>query len=231
MRPQVRAALFDYDDTLVDTFHARMEAANRAVARHLDGRVDLERMMREWAGRPQMDIWLDLTGGDAAKARAMMETYRRWYWAEGTYTARVFTGIPETLRELKGRGYLLGVVTSKARLMHDEEGRPYGALVEMERLGMDPGLFDVFVGWPDVEESKPSPRPVLYALEKLGLPPAEGLMVGDSHIDVLAAHRAGALAAGAAWGTNDRRLLEKARPEYVLEEPADLCRLLPPRRR
>ena len=218
-----KAILFDYDDTLVDSFQARIDAAKRAVEGVLDPRVDIERIMREWAGRPQMEIWQDLVG-DVRKAEAMMDEYRRWYWRESPKIVRLFPGARAMLDEIKAMGLALGIVTSKARMMQGEDG-PYGAVVEMERLGLD-GVFDVVVGWEDVQESKPAPGPILFALKKLGLHAGDALMVGDSHNDVKAAKMAGVSSAGVGWGTRDRGLLVQAGPDYMVESPTELTSLL-----
>ena len=59
----IKAVLFDYDDTLVQTFPARVKAALKGADGILDPSLDLDRIMRDWAGRPQREIWKDLTSG------------------------------------------------------------------------------------------------------------------------------------------------------------------------
>ncbi|MFQ5875843.1 MAG: HAD family hydrolase [Dehalococcoidia bacterium] len=218
-----KAILFDWDDTLVNSFPARVAAAKVAARGVLDPGLDLQRIMREWAGRPQMDIWRDLTGNEQ-KAKEMLEDYRKWYWKEEAKFVRLFPGVREMLDQLKAKGFGLGVVTSKARLMPSEDG-PYGAVIEMGRLGLD-GTFDSVVGWEDAQKSKPAPEPILIMPEKLRLDPREVLMVGDSHIDVTTARRAGAPSAGAMWGTLARDLVIKAGPDFIVESPSQLCTLL-----
>ena len=217
-----KAILFDFDDTLVDSYHARVTAAERAAEGYLDPDIDLERIMKEWAGRPQMGIWMDLSG-DEKKAEAMMDGYKNWYWKETTREVTLFPGVREMPDKLKSKGFALGIVTSKARLLHDMD-EPYGALVEMQRLGCD-DLFDVVVGWGDAHESKPAPAPILFAVDKLGIGIQDAMMVGDSHIDITSAKRAGVTSAGAAWGTLSRELLVQAEPDYILESPSELFSL------
>lgn len=218
-----KAVLFDYDDTLADTFAARVEAARVAAKSVLDSSIDLDHVMRQWAGRPQIDIWKDLTGSEET-AQRMWKDYQRWYWSEGTKSVQLFDGIKEMLDQLKARGVLLGVVTSKARLLESDEG-PYGVVVEMKRLGVL-DLFDCVVGWGDVKESKPDPRPILFALGKLDIAAADALMVGDSHIDIKAAKGANVASAGALWGTTARDLLIKANPDFLPETPSEVCGLV-----
>ena len=62
-----KAVLFDYDDTLVDSFPARLIATRRAVDGILDPGLDIDGIMREWAGIPQIEVWRRLARdeGDA----------------------------------------------------------------------------------------------------------------------------------------------------------------------
>jgi pyrophosphatase PpaX len=218
-----KAVLFDYDDTLCDTFSARIKAAEVAAEGVLDSSVDLDQVMKDWAGRPQIDIWTDLVG-DRETAQKMWTDYQRWYWRNGTKSVRLFDGIEEMLGRLKDQGVLLGIVTSKAKLLENEDG-PYGVVVEMQRLGVL-DLFDCVVGWGDVEESKPKPAPILFALDKLDITSAEALMVGDSHIDITAAKNADVTSAGALWGATAKELLVQSEPDYLLETPAQVCGLV-----
>ena len=221
--PAFKAVLFDWDDTLSNTFAIRVKAAEVAAEGVLDSSVDLNQVMKDWAGRPQIDIWMDLTGSQET-AQRMWTDYQRWYWREGTQSARLFNGIEEMLRQIKAQGVLLAIVTSKTRLLENEDG-PYGVVVEMERLGVL-DLFDCVVGWGDVEESKPKPGPILFALDKLDITSAEALMVGDSHIDIKAAKGAEVASAGALWGATARELLVQSEPNYLIETPAQVCGLI-----
>ena len=215
----LKAVLFDYDDTLVDSFPARVIAARRAVDGILDSSLDIDSIMREWAGMPQIEIWRHLAR-DEGDAGRLQEAYASAYWDDTTKTVRAFDGVVATMQGLKRQGLTLAIVTSKARL-REHRGRPIGALVEMKRVGLD-GIFDLIVGHEDVQESKPSPAPILFALERLGLEATDALMVGDSHVDIEAAKAAGVSSVGATWGTVSEELLVKAGPDFLAHSPAEI---------
>jgi phosphoglycolate phosphatase-like HAD superfamily hydrolase len=66
-----------------------------------------------------------------------------------------------------------------------------------------PGLediFDVVITSDDTERHKPSPDPILAAIERLDASPANCAYVGDSPYDIRAAKAAGAYAVAVAWG-------------------------------
>ena len=214
-----KAVFFDFDDTLVKSFPGRVVAAKKAVNGILDPSLDVDRMMREWAGIPQIEIWRHFAP-DEADANKLLEAYKSAYWDNSSAELSAFDGVTEMLEELKALGTTLAVVTSKARLRH-RNGRPFGAVVELERTRVD-GIFDLVVGHEDVQEAKPSPAPVLFALERLGLEPGDALMVGDSHADVKAARAAGVASAGATWGTVAEDMLLEAGPDYVVRSPSEV---------
>ena len=64
------------------------------------------------------------------------------------------------------------------------------------------------------------------ALRELEVSPADALFVGDSPHDVAAGRAAGTRTAGALWGPFPRAALEAARPNVLLERPADVLKLL-----
>ena len=203
----------------MNSFPARVIAATRAVDGILDPGLDIDSIMREWAGIPQIEIWRHLTR-DEGEADRLQEAYTSAYWDDTTRTVRAFDGVVATMQRLKGQGLTLAIVTSKARL-REHQGRPIGALVEMKRAGLD-SIFDLIVGHEDVRESKPSPAPILFALERLGLEATDALMVGDSHVDIEAAKAAGVSSAGATWGTVAEELLVRAGPDFLAHSPADI---------
>jgi haloacid dehalogenase superfamily, subfamily IA, variant 3 with third motif having DD or ED/haloacid dehalogenase superfamily, subfamily IA, variant 1 with third motif having Dx(3-4)D or Dx(3-4)E len=86
--------------------------------------------------------------------------------------------------------------------------------------------MDVIVGADDVHHPKPHPEPVLRAMEMLGADPASTVYVGDSTHDMESGRAAGVWTAAVLWGPFTRADLEPTDPDYWLERPADLIRLV-----
>lgn len=59
----------------------------------------------------------------------------------------------------------------------------------LQRFGID-GYFEAITGQDDCEEQKPSPKPILVTLEKLGSRPERSAYVGDMEEDIIAGKRA-----------------------------------------
>ena len=64
---------------------------------------------------------------------------------------------------------------------------------------------------------KPHPEPVKTAAKLLGVPAGACLMIGDTINDILAARRAGAYAIGVLSGFGERRELERAGADLILD--------------
>lgn len=152
----------------------------------------------------------------AAKADELLTTYRQFNLQWHDEMCQPFAGVSELLRELRARDYRLGVVSSKLRT-GVERGLRLFALEE---------FFDVLIGAEDVTNHKPHPEPLLRALEQLGAEPAEALYVGDSTHDILAARAAQMSVAAACWGPFPRAELAELQPDYLLDEPWELLKLL-----
>lgn len=80
--------------------------------------------------------------------------------------------VPGTLKELRSRGYRLGVISN-----WDPSARPI-----LERLGIL-GFFEVTIISSEVGVSKPDRRIFEIALERAGVKPEECLYVGDNYYD------------------------------------------------
>jgi pyrophosphatase PpaX len=128
----------------------------------------------------------------------------------------VYPGVVEAIREIKAAGVQTGLVTSKNR---------QGALRGLTLVGLE-ALMDVLVCADEVTNPKPHPEPVEKAVELLGADRTTTLYVGDSIHDMKSGRAAGVKTAAALWGPFGRGHLESASPDYWLETPRDLVRLI-----
>src|SRR3712207_672995 len=175
----LRAALFDFDGTLVDTTELIYQSMRHAAGEVLGREIPRKTLMAN-VGQPlprQMELL------DAKRAEALLESYRLHNEEHHDALIGEFPGIEESLARLRSAGVKIIVVTSKRR-----------PSVEMA-LKRFPGLGEVvdrFVTMEDTEEHKPHPGPLLKGLELLGgVPKEEAAYVGDSPFDVAAAKEIG----------------------------------------
>jgi phosphoglycolate phosphatase len=176
--PHPRAILFDWDNTLVDTWPCIGRATN----------ITLETM--------GLDPW---TPGEirARVAGSLRDTFpkiygERWEEARDVYYKafaavhlEMLTALPDAeamLRTAADCGFYLGVVSNKT-------GKYLRA--EADHLGWTP-LFGRLVGAQDADRDKPAPDPIHMALEQNGAKAGPDVwFVGDAPIDVICGKNAG----------------------------------------
>jgi HAD superfamily hydrolase (TIGR01509 family) len=106
--------------------------------------------------------------------------------------------------------YRLAVVTSRSRREADAFLAQYGLS----------DIFHAVVTRSDVRRLKPHPMPVRMAADKLGVPPEQCVMVGDTGVDMRSAQAAGALMIGVLCGFGEMNDFEDA--DLVIDSPAQL---------
>jgi phosphoglycolate phosphatase len=110
-----------------------------------------------------------------------LASFRRHYGEVNGRAAKPFPGVMAGLAALKAKGLPLGVITNKAEAFT-------GPL--LERTGLAP-FMSVAVSGDQLPRPKPDPMPVIWACGRLGVSPADVLLIGDSVHDFKAGRAAG----------------------------------------
>lgn len=92
-------------------------------------------------------------------------------------------------------------------------------------MKLDP-FFKVIISLDEVEHEKPHPEPIEKALKLLNSTPQEAMMVGDNYHDIEAGKNAGTASVGVAWSVKGREYIESFQPDYIIDEMADLLKIL-----
>ncbi len=212
-RRRYRAVLLDLDGTLLDSADLIMTAFEATVRENLQLSVDRAEILSMWS-RPIRERFRILAPG---RDELLAQDYIRRYLALHDARARLFPGIPDVLETLCQRGYAMAIVTSKRRATTEVAVRRF----ELDRW------CSVVIADEDVLRHKPYPEPILAAAERLGLPAADALMVGDSPLDIASGRSAGATTAAALWGTAEAPALLAEAPDHRLAAPRDLLAVCP----
>jgi phosphoglycolate phosphatase len=176
--PLPRAVLFDWDNTLVDTWpviHAALEETfihGGLTPWTLDEvKARVQKSMR--------DSFPIIFGDDWPKYG---EFYQLAYRKRQKDGIRPLAGAEAMLQSLQGKDLFLGVVSNK---------KGPGLRIESENLGWN-GYFQALVGADDATHDKPHAAPVELALKDSGLKlGADVWFVGDSEIDLRTAANTG----------------------------------------
>jgi 2-phosphoglycolate phosphatase len=187
----LRAVLFDLDGTLVDSAPDLAGTANDLLARRGRAPLPLERLRPHGGSgaRGMLGEAFGLQPGDAGYL-ALRDEFLDHYATRLLQATHVFEPVPALLQGLVRRGLAWGIVTNKAM-------RFAGPLAAA--LGLEPPAGCLVAG-DSTPHAKPHPAPLLEAVRRLGLLPADCVYVGDDHRDMLAARAAGMAGWAAAWG-------------------------------
>jgi phosphoglycolate phosphatase len=206
--------LWDVDGTLVDSAgHGRwaFQEAFEAVVGRTPEAV-------EFAGRTDHQIALAMLGGERAQLpsvleelAAALEARKEPMRAEG----HVYPGVEAVLAILHGReGVVQSLLTGNIEA---------NAALKVSAFGLERWLdFEVGAYGSDPHEARSDLVAVARerAEAKYGRP-ASAVLVGDTPLDVRAAHDAGARAVAVAGGFADRQALVDSRPDALLEDLVD----------
>lgn len=180
MPSRVKAILFDWDNTLVDSWRMSMRAFNRTLIAF--GKDPVSEV--EVLSRPQTsvrDSFPDIFGHDSDEA--IVHYYEKGYQPHEMVDLGALPGSDQLIRQIKESGLFTAVVSNKNGDRLREE---------VKHFGWD-DVFSAVVGSNDALQDKPSADPILYALREFTEPPTiENVwMVGDSIIDIKSAQAAG----------------------------------------
>lgn len=219
-RPWPLAVLFDLDGTLVDSVPDITAATTELLAgEHLP--APSEQDVRSMVGN----------GTEALVARAFAAIGRPLQGEALTrMTARMMTiyprhlvdksvlmpGVMACLEGLAAHGCALGVVTNKPQ---DAAETVLAHFAILPRLSVLQGDQPLKSGRQLAR--KPAPDMLAFALDKLGVAPADAVMVGDSESDIRSAQAGGLIGIGVRGGYTNQPL-ETFAPDLVLDSLAGL---------
>lgn len=214
--------LFDLDGTLTDSQEGITKSVQYALKAFGIEESDLKKLT-PFLGPPLQDSFMELYGfsqEDAAKAIAL---YRERFAPIGIFENRVYPGIPDMLENLKEKGVLLAVASSKPECYV----RQILAHFDVEKY------FDVVVGSELDGRRSQKEEVVEEALKRLGILtiPVEKrktacAMIGDRKFDLQGAKAHFLTGVGVSYGYAPVGELEEEGADYIAETVGELAQYL-----
>lgn len=199
---RIRAVVFDWDGTLVDTAEASYRCYVKTFA---EFKIPFDRTEFERSYSPDWYHTYACVGLQEEQWPAADARWLDWFSQE---MIELVPSAHRALELLDEHGVMKAIVTSGSR---DRVQR------ELVAHAMT-GRFDHVVFGTDVAERKPHPAALQLCLNRLGIPAEEAAYVGDSPEDVLMA-RAGNVRAIAVRGSYPNvRALEAAGPDLLTDD-------------
>lgn len=210
-----KAILFDMDGVLIESEFLMRASAIQALADY--GITAQHEDFLEFTGMGEDKF----VGGVAEKhghtyVTAMKDLAYDYYGQRVKAEAHIPAGVKEMLQTLHAKGIVLAVCSAA-----DLRKVRYN----IQAIGVEESLFTALVTGSDVARKKPFPDIYLEGARRVGMEPADCLVVEDAISGIQAAHAAGMDAVGVPTTFSKEALKERVDPEYILNEIKELTNL------
>ena len=215
----MKACIFDLDGTLTNTLESMTYSVNLTLKEMGLSQItkDQCRLFVGNGARVLIEESLKVSGDPkASRIEEGMKIYGRIFDQNCTYHVTLYEGIPEMLKALKDRGIHLAVLSNK----------PDRQTVKVVKEIFGDNIFDYAQGQKDGIRRKPEPDGVWYLMEQMQVSKEECLYIGDSEVDAATGKNAGLKTIGVLWGFWDRKTLETAGADHLIERPEELLQFV-----
>jgi phosphoglycolate phosphatase len=218
----IKAILFDLDGTLVDSGEDLLTAVNLTLQAYQLPPISYNECIR-FVG----DGIVNLVSRSFGQSQfnhpehewepefldAVVHKYKDFYACHFLHKTVPYPDVEATLQKL--RNQQKAVISNKDYIF---------TLRILKYYRLDP-YFKVILGGDSLETRKPDPKPLLYALNQMGVDPSNALMVGDSSRDIEAGKQAGLKTCAVTFGFRDRQELEGLQADYLIDAFAEILGL------
>lgn len=215
----MKACIFDLDGTLTNTLESMTYSVNLTLEEMGLSKItkDQCRLFVGNGARVLIEKSLKAAGDtDASRIEEGMEIYGRIFDRNCTYHVTPYEGIPEMLKALKDKEIQLAVLSNK----------PDRQTVKVVKAIFGEELFDYAQGQKEGIRRKPEPDGVWYLMEQMHVSKEECLYIGDSEVDAATGRNAGLKTIGVLWGFRDRKTLETAGVDDLIDRPDELLQFV-----
>jgi pyrophosphatase PpaX len=209
------AVLFDFDGTLTPSLPLWVKAYQLAL---LEFQIELteEELVRRCLFKDWAEVASELSIASVDELQRQVRVGLRIAFLE----AKLFPLAHGLIRHCRMHGLQTALVTSSPRELVEDV---------LPRLDLTTE-FDFIVCGDDVANYKPHPEPVLTTIEALRRAPHEAIMIGDSHVDILAGKAAGTATAlflpDERGGFHSVDALRATNPDHVFSDHSEVPALL-----
>ena len=227
-----RYIIFDFDGTLANTNNIIVASWQATFENYLGHSMPVREIEATFG-----EILVNPIGRflPEAPVNEVVDYYRAYQDShQQDYEVYVFEGVRELLEQLRARGCIIGVGTSRTA---------YSFWNYMKKLGMDQ-LVDEVVTMNDVTSHKPDPETIDAVLKKMivhageqfddesGIPDSvrdAAIMIGDTKYDIGCANNAGVDSVMVGWShfvDEEAMLAEGIVPTYRMERPEQILEII-----
>lgn len=206
--------IFDCDGTLVNSLNVVMDSYNYALEMIGEPYREPDEI-KKFFGAGADRIFLQLLG-DEKKALKAFDYYFD-HQSKLVHTMHIFPGIAKLLDNLKAAGIPMGIVTGR-------HSKDLDAICTHHKLSE---YFKSMICDNHLPKSKPAPDGILMAASQMNLAPQDTFYIGDSIMDMVAAHAAGSKPIAALWDSWSKiEDMKKELPVLLAHDPNDIWKYI-----
>ena len=208
--------IFDIDGTLLNTIDTISYFINETLKK-FDLKPCPKDKVEAFVGNGPVvlcDKTLDYVGAskDEKFRKDFLDSYNKAYDDNPAHLTKAYDGVKEALDELKKSGKPLVCFSNK----------PYETCKKVIPTVFGEGYFDEILGYREDYQRKPSPEGIMILKEKFNADFSDIIYFGDSEVDMKCGKNAGIFTVGVSWGFRDRSVLEKEKPDLIIDDPAEM---------
>lgn len=206
---------FDLDGTLTDPEGGLTSAFAYGLSK-MGIEYGDKKNLRRFIGPPLKAEFMAVYGFSDEEAEECVRLFREYFSVYGWWDNKVYEGVSEMLSQLKARGKMLILATSK----------PENFAIKILRLFDIEKYFD-FIGGATLDHTRVEKSAVLsYALESVNAERERAILVGDRIFDAEGARACGIDSMGVFYGHGARDEIENAGFTYTAENVSDILKIL-----
>ena len=215
-REHIEAVIFDLDGTLLNTLYDLTDSVNWALEKYGQPTRSLEEV-RAFVGNGLRNLMLQAVpdGEDNPVFEDLFDFFREYYKSHCNVKTAPYDGILELMKELKGRGVKMAIVSNKI----DAGVKELNSIHFAEYV-------DVAIGERDGISRKPAPDSVNEAPCLLEVDKEHAVYVGDSDVDIQTAKNAEIRCISVSWGFRDEAFLMEHDAGIMIDRPLELLEYL-----
>lgn len=204
-----KLVLFDFDGTIADTFHTLIDVANDLSEEFGYNKIK-NKDINKLRDKNAYDV-LKYLEFPLIKTPFILKKVRTELSKE-IKNFKVVGGIKKVITELNKSNYMLGILTSNSKK---------NVIEFLKRNNFD--RFDFVYSGTSIFGKN---RMIKRILRIYNLKPESIIYIGDEVRDIEAAKKANVAVIAVCWGYNSKRILKKQKPDFLVDKPEDIMKVL-----